>query len=221
MSTNLHTNINAYTLNARPLFADKNTQEVFIKSTDGTAFKEGKIGKRVTEWWAKAKDLNVCSTRMRKMAASTLHHTDNRDKRAVYRLMTHKPSTAEKYYMIDKLNKAVERGAMALWKNLNLSDTVATPETDVQAGLTEDQLEDIDLLFPDIIQTNGPLTMDTTRSRMSESMSLIEFVHDQKVVKKVYDRVVYPKRLTCQTSENRGTTIRGKDTKMDFRRDPK
>lgn len=126
MSTNLHNNINAYTLNVRPLFADKNTQEVFVKTTYGTVFTEGKIGKRVTEWWTKAKDLNVCTTRMRKMAASTLHHTDNRDKRAAHRLMTHKSSTVEKYYMIDKLNKVAERGAMVLRKNLE-PDTVATP----------------------------------------------------------------------------------------------
>ena len=124
------------------------------------------------------------------MAASTLHHTDDTDKRAVYRLMTHKPSTAEKYYMVDRLNEAAERGAMVLRKNLNLSDTVATPEIEVTAGLTQHQLEDIALLFSDIIETNGPLTMDTTRNRMNESMSLIEFVHDYKVVKKVYDRVV-------------------------------
>ena len=49
LSTNLHTNINAYIKNVRPFFADHNTQEVFVKSTDGTAFKEGKTGKRVTE----------------------------------------------------------------------------------------------------------------------------------------------------------------------------
>lgn len=36
--------------------------------------------------------------------------------------------------------------------------------------------------------------MDATRNRMSESMSLIEYVHDYKVVKKVYGRVVYLKR---------------------------
>ena len=131
---------------------------------------------------------------MRKMAASTLHHTDNTDKRAVHQLMTHKASTAEKYYMVDRLNEAAERGAMVLRKNLNLKDKVATPETENTLGLSQQQLEDIDLLFSDIIQTNGPLTMDTTRNRMSDSMSLIEYVHDYKVVKKVYDRVVYLKR---------------------------
>lgn len=137
MSTNLHTNVNAYVKNVRPLFADRNTREVFVKSTDGTAFKEGKIGKRVTEWWAKAKDINVSSTKMRKMAASTLHHTDDTDKRAVHRLMTHKASTAEKYYMVDRLNEAAEREAMVLRKNLNLKDTVATPETENTAGLSQ------------------------------------------------------------------------------------
>lgn len=222
MSINLHSNINAYILNVRPLFAENNTQEVFVKSTDGTAFKEGKIGKRVTEWWAKAKDIKVSSTKMRKMAASTLHHTEDTDKKAVHRLMTHKPSTAEKYYMIDKLNEAAERGAMVLRKNLNLSDTVAIPPTDVPAGLTQQQLEDMDLLFADIVETNGPLTMDITRNRMSESMSLIEFVYDYIMVKRVYDSGV-PKteRLASQTSSDRVRTIRGKDEEMAVRRERK
>ena len=83
---------------------------------------------------------------------------------------------------------------MILRKNLNLSDTVAIPPTDVPAGLTQQQLEDMGLLFADIVETNGPLTMDITRNRMSESMSLIEFVYDYKMVKRVYDIVVYLKR---------------------------
>ena len=192
MSTNLYTNIKAYILNVRPSFANPNTHTVFVKANSGTAFKEGKIGKRVTEWWVKAKNLRV-STKMRKMAASTLHHTEETNKRAVHRLMTHKPSTAEKYYMIDNLNEAAERGALVLRKNLNLTDTVETPEMDFKAGLSECQLEDIDLLFAEIIQSNGLLTMDITRNSMSESMELLPLVPDSKMVKKVYDRVAYLK----------------------------
>lgn len=67
---------------------------------------------------------------------------------------------------------------------------MATPEIEVTAGLTRHQFENNNAMSSDIIETNGPLTMDTTRNRMNESMSLIEFVHDYKVVKKVYDRVV-------------------------------
>ena len=73
----------------------------------------------------------------RKMAALTLHHTDDIDKRAVHHLMTHKPSTAEKYYMIDNLNEAAERDALVLRKNLNITDTMETLESDFQAGLSQ------------------------------------------------------------------------------------
>ena len=66
LSTNLHTNINAYIKNVRPLFADRNTQEVFVKSTDGTAFKEGKTGKRVTEWGQKPKTYTFPAQKCRK-----------------------------------------------------------------------------------------------------------------------------------------------------------
>lgn len=130
MSNNLYSNIRVYIAHVRPLFADQSAQEVFVKTKSGTAFKEGKSGKRVTEWWLKAKSLRLSTTKMRKMASSTLHHADDTDKRAVHRLMTHKPSTAEKYYMIDNLNEAAERGAFVLRKNLNIADTMETPESD-------------------------------------------------------------------------------------------
>ena len=51
--------------------------------------------------------------------------------------MTHKPSTAEKYYMIDNLNEAAERDALVLRKNLNITDTMETLESDFQAGLSQ------------------------------------------------------------------------------------
>ena len=128
------------------------------------------------------------------MAASTLHGTDEVDKRAVHKLMTHRASTAEKYYMIDNLNEAAERGAMVLRKNLGIGDTIATPSVEKAQGLTQSQKEDIDLLFADIIQTNGPLSIRTTRSVMSESINLLEFASDPDVIKKVYDRVNYLKK---------------------------
>lgn len=176
----------------------------------------------------KGTNLNVFSTKMHKVAASTPHHTDEMDKRAAHRLMIHKPSTAEKYYISDKLNEASEKGSMVLGKNLILSDTVATLEIDHLAGSTKDRMED-KLMFADIFQTYGPLTMDMTRNRMSESMSLIEFVSDPKMLKKVYERVVHLKRKDlaaklAQTEDQpseQDTKIdhRGKDTKTDCRGD--
>ena len=61
-------------------------------------------------------------------------------------------------------------------------------------GLMEEQRDDIDLLFAETIQTNGPLTMTETWNVMSESVNFLEFVSDLKMVKKVYDRVNYLKK---------------------------
>ena len=195
----LYRSIKDYITHVRPMFAAKDVDNVFVKCS-GKGFKDGKIGRRVTEWWQKAKDVHVSSTRMRKMAASTLHRTEDRDKRAVHVLMTHSAATAEKHYMIDNLNEAAERGAMVLRKNLNLTDTIETPVTiekpveDATFGLTDEQRDIVDLLFSEIIQTNGPLNMNITRNMMSESMELMPLVSQQPMVKKVYDRVMYLKK---------------------------
>lgn len=128
------------------------------------------------------------------MAASTLYDADETDKRAVHKLMTQRVSTAEKYYMIDNLNVQAERGAMVLRRNLNLSESTDTPSSDHTGGLTKKQLEDIDVLFAEVIQTNGPLTMSVTRNYMSESVELITMVGQHAMEKKVYDRVTYLKK---------------------------
>ena len=196
MSSQLYSNIKTYIANVRPSFAAEDAETVFVKCYDGKSFKEGKIGRRVTEWWNKSKNMKVSATDLRKMAASTLHTTSDTDKRAVHSLMTHKASTAEKYYMIDNLHQAAERGAMVLRRNLNLSDTIKTPQ--IEFGLTQKQRDDVDLLFAEIIASNGPLNMAVTRNLMSESMELMPLVSSPQVVKKVYDRVVHLKKCGIQ-----------------------
>ncbi|KAJ7386031.1 hypothetical protein OS493_012364 [Desmophyllum pertusum] len=193
MSNNLYSNVKTYVSNVRPLFVAKNEKALFIKK-DGKPFQAGTIGRRVTDWWEKAKQLKVNSTKVRKMAASTLHHAQDADKRAVHNLMTHRASTAEQYYMIDNINEVAERGAMVLRKNLNLPPSIETPSSGSTLQLTEVQLDDVDLLFAGIVQTNGPLTMNDTRNMMSESMSLFPLVSEPTMVKKVYDRVAYLKK---------------------------
>lgn len=143
MCNSLYNNIKAYITHVRPLFPAEDVDNVFVKCS-GKGFQDGKIGRRVTEWWQNAKNVQVCSTRMRKMAASTLHRTEDTDKCAVHILMTHSAATAKKHYMIDNLNEAAERGAMVLRRNLNLTDTIETPVTvekpvvDLTFGLTDE-----------------------------------------------------------------------------------
>ena len=49
-------------------------------------------------------------------------------------------------------------------------------------------------MFADTIQSKGPLSMETTKNLMSESMELMPLVSDEKMEKKVYDRVCYLKK---------------------------
>ena len=108
--------------------------------------------------------------------------------------MTHSAATAERHYMIDNLNEAAARGAMVLRRNLNLTDTIEKPVVDATFGLTDEQRDIVDLLFSEIIQTNGPLNMNITRNLMSESMELMPLLSQPPMVKKVYDRVMYLKK---------------------------
>ena len=56
---------------------------------------------------------------------------------------------------------------------------------------TDQQRDDIDLLFSHVIKTNGPLSTEQTRAFMSESLNLVPFVKDSVMVTKVYKRVKY------------------------------
>ena len=51
--------------------------------------------------------------------------------------------------------------------------------------LTEDQEDDIDLPFSDIINTNAQLSLSQTKNIMSETMNLASYVNDVNMVKKV------------------------------------
>ena len=111
---------------------------------------------------------------------------------AVQALMTHRRTTADEHYQILNRTKQTVKGHAAIAKNLGLQDTPPTvfPE-DFQAetvlspsksGLTHNQLEDIELLFSEQINTNAPLSMTEVRNVMSESINLVTKVKDQQVV---------------------------------------
>lgn len=57
--------------------------------------------------------------------------------------------------------------------------------------LSTSQLDDIDLLFSDIINTNAALSFTQVKNIMSESVNLVEHIHNTAIVKKVYNRVRY------------------------------
>ena len=89
------------------------------------------------------------------------------------------------------------RGHTTLQANIKLKDTVPTwsgHQPSATRGMTKQQLDDIDLLFADIIKTNAPLSMSQTRNIMSDSLSFVNSVDDEGLVKKVMWRVKYLQR---------------------------
>jgi len=57
--------------------------------------------------------------------------------------------------------------------------------------LNKEQLDDIEILFSAEITTNAKVTQQLVRQTMRESLTLMESVDDETVVKAVYDRVRY------------------------------
>ena len=229
MSENLKSNLDMYLHHVRPFFAAKNEEAIFVKK-NGIGITPGRGGQSVTSWWRKATGKHFTSTGLRKMAASTLHHTDPAQKRSVHRLMCHTSKTAESYYMIQNLSEVAAHGHEVLAKNLKLKETVKTqgkfspfksPKVENSGNksnalvdeflldeeqqreqehlspskrLSEDQEDDIELLFSDIINTNAPLSLRQTKNIMSESINLANHINDLNMVKKVYYRVKYLQR---------------------------
>ena len=213
MSSNLKSNLDVYIQYVRVILAKKDEQAIFPTKKNGNAFPAGTIGKRITAWWRKATGKErVTSTRLRKMHSSNLYHQDDAAKRSAHTLMCHTSRTAEKHYMINKLSEAAVEGHRVLAENMGLKETEATvipaskspvaenedieeddenEEASRQPSFTDQQRDDIDLMFSHVIKTNGPLSMEQTRAFMSESVNMVSFVNDPVMVTKVYKRVKY------------------------------
>ena len=60
-----------------------------------------------------------------------------------------------------------------------------------KSTLSQEQLDDIEILFSAEITTNAKVIKEHVRQTMQESLLLMEFINDETVVKAVYDRVRY------------------------------
>ena len=200
MCDNTYSNVKAYVQYVRCHFADKEEETLFV-TREGNAFLPGTLGKRIKAWWKQARGHDVTSTQLRKVGSTERMKEDLQTQIAVQALMTHRRTTAEDHYQILNRTKQAVKGHAAIAKNLGLQDTQATvfPEdsqdetvlSPSKSGLAEDQLEDIDLLFSEQINTNAPLSMTVVRNVMSESVNLVTEVKSQEVVRRVYNRVKY------------------------------
>lgn len=137
------------------------------------------------------------------MHSSNLINEDDVNKRSVHTLMCHSARTAEKHYMINRLGDATAKGHKVLVENIKLKDTLSSPvltpysdEALTASHLSPQQLQDIKLIFSEVIATNSPLSLKETCNLMSESMHLVTEVDNDSIVKRVYKRVKYLQ--TCE-----------------------
>ena len=109
--------------------------------TEGKPFDQSNIGKRITAFWFKAKQIKLSSTDVRKIASSTTYDMDVVEKRVIHEHMAHKEETADHYYNIGYITKKSARGHQLLKKSLGLDSSVATkqnqtPSRQIQKRLT-------------------------------------------------------------------------------------
>lgn len=116
-------------------------------------------------------------------------------------------------------------GHSVLKQNIKLKDTVKKDVTGHssqskqsspgKSEFSSEQLDDIGLLFADVIQQNKPLSMKDARNIMSKGTNFIELANDNGMVRKVLYRVKYLqgkcykdhlKELDKQDSQSRTTS---------------
>ena len=125
--------------------------------------------------------------------------------------MCHKEQTAEKFYMtrnkvqvagksqrsiVSRLGIEGHEEEEANEESASVEDQLAENQeksnedtTPTKIEMSNDQLQDIELLFIEAISSNAKLSIGDVRKTMSESLSLMELAKDESGVQKVYNRV--------------------------------
>lgn len=123
-------------------------------------------------------------------------------------VMTHKRGTAEEHYQILKKTQQAAKRHGVLARKLGIKDSVPTifeqdsksdggEEKEVEQkpmqskspckrGFNKNELEDIDLLFSELITTKATFSMTQVKNLMSESVNLVEEVDNPDMVKRFY-----------------------------------
>lgn len=160
----------------------------------GKPFHQSNIGKRITAFWFKAKQIKLSSTDVRKIASSATFEMSVVEKRAIHEHMAHREETADHYYNIGHITKKSSRGHQLLKQSLGLDTSVATKtksgtksanstksnneESELNVndeGLSNSHVEVIEMLFANQIISQAPLTFDIVRNTIDEHMDLREF----------------------------------------------
>lgn len=208
MSKNTFTNLKACDWQVRPHFATKEEEALFV-THKGNAFPSGSIGRKISAWWKRTTGQDITSTQLRKVGSTETMDEDLQTQIAVQTLMTHQRTTAEDHYQILNKTRQAVKGHAARAKKLGLKETEPTVfkedsqsqeepsefQSPSKSGFTEDQLNDINILFAEKITTNAPLTMLEVRNIMLESINLVT---EQSLVKRVYKHVNYLQKKNFQ-----------------------
>ena len=217
MDAETYANVSTYIDHVRGVCANDNEEALFVTATDGKAFDQSNIGKRITAFWFKAKQIKLSSTDVRKIAASTTFDMNIVEKRAIHEHMGHREETADHYYNVGHITKKSSRGHQLLKKSLGLDTSVATrtksgsvlanstPPKDADSepsinveGLSSNHVAIIEMLFSSQIISHSPITLDIVRSTIAEHVDLRAFGNDSRMVKKIYDKVCYLRRKEKQ-----------------------
>ena len=106
MDAETRANVCTYVEDVRGVCADDSVEALFV-TVEGKAFDESNIGKRVTAFWFKAKQIKLSSTDVRNIASSATFDMNVVEKRAVREHIAHKEETADHYYNIGHITKKV------------------------------------------------------------------------------------------------------------------
>ena len=135
MDAETHANMCTYVEHVRGVCADYSEDALFL-TMEGKPFDQSNIGKMITAFWFKAKQIKLSSTDARKIASSATYGMDVVEKRAIYEHMAHKEETADHYYNIGHITKKSARGHQLLKKSLGLDSSVAT-KSDTKSANSE------------------------------------------------------------------------------------
>ena len=141
MDAETHANMCTYVEHVRDVCAD-DSQDALLVTVEGKPFDQSNIGKRVTAFWFKAKQIKLLSTDVRKIASSATYDMDVIEKRAIHKHMAHKEETADHYYNIGHITKKSAQGHQLLKKSLGLDTSVATKSNTKSANSTKLDDED-------------------------------------------------------------------------------
>ena len=216
MDAETRANVCTYVEDVRGVCADDSVEALFV-TVEGKAFDESNIGKRVTAFWFKAKQIKLSSTDVRNIASSATFDMNVVEKRTVHEDIAHKEEIADHYYNIGHITKKSSRGHQLMKKTLGLNTSVAKrsrsetksansaksneeeSEPSIQdEGLSSGQVKVIEMLFSNKIISQAPITFDIMRQTIAEHMDLRKFVDDPKMAKKIYDEVCYLRRKEKQ-----------------------